>query len=544
LRAAGPGSRRGLPGLRRSASHCRRPDRKGSCRSRPSGRFGRVDVGGASFSEIVGVNCKAAVIGVHNKQRRAAKARAKTRQRRRQQCGRAYGGESANASASTDTGIGFGDDRRRGKSYDAGGARATELVAAAIVEAASAYASGDGGAPASCAEDLARKFDGEPAMLDAAARPVLARGVAAAWRGGWLPEDLWQLSRRRLSDVATAALVDAIADEHRGYSAARLHPRWSDQLVAVGVDVWWDPSQSHVMQSADRHACGLGGAMCATIEALSLLMTLPTLPRVLPLPGTAVAGGTHRRSADPKILARVRGLLAKAESTESPEEAEALSSKAQELMSRYALERALVDADAGDAQPVTARRLWLDAPYVGAKSLLVDAVASANRCRTVLAEKLGFVTVLGDDVDLDAVETLMTSLLVQATRAMVSAGRQTTRYGVSRTRSYRQSFLVAYATRIRERLDAANAGAVAETDRATATEGAVSGAAESVGESRLLPVLAARERAVDDLCDELFPKLVTRRTSVSNAAGYHAGRAAADLAVLDAGSPLEARRSA
>jgi hypothetical protein len=284
--------------------------------------------------------------------------------------------------------------------------------------------------------------------------------------------------------------------------------------------------------------------MRAAIEALSLLMTLPTLPRILPLPGTAVAGGGHRRNADPNVLARVRALLAKEESTEFPEEAEALSAKAQELMSRYALERALVDAEAGDAEPITARRLWLDAPYVGAKSLLVDAVASANRCRTVLAEKLGFVTVLGDDVDLDAVETLTTSLLVQATRAMISAGRQTTRHGVSRTRSYRQSFLVAYATRIRERLQAATTEAMSETEAAMARQHPDADGSGASASSRLLPVLAARERAVDDLCDELFPKLVTRRTSVSNAAGYHAGRAAADLAVLDAGRPLEARRSA
>jgi hypothetical protein len=285
--------------------------------------------------------------------------------------------------------------------------------------------------------------------------------------------------------------------------------------------------------------------MRAAIEALSLLMTLPTLPRILPLPGTAVAGGAHRRNSDPKVLARVRGLLAKAESTEFPEEAEALSAKAQQLMSRYALERALIDADAGEVEPVTARRLWLDAPYVGAKSLLVDAVASANRCRTVLAEKLGFVTVLGDDVDLDAVETLTTSLLVQATRAMVTAGRQTTRYGVSRTRSYRQSFLVAYATRIRERLEAATAQAVAETEAATAYAEPVDGTADGASaSSRLLPVLAARERAVDELCEQMFPRLVSKTTSVSNAAGYHAGRVAADLAVLDVGRPLEARRSA
>ena len=42
---------------------------------------------------------------------------------------------------------------------------------------------------------------------------------------------------------------------------------------------------------------------------------------------------------DEKKLSRVRALLAKAESSSFPEEAEALSAKAQELMTRHALDR-------------------------------------------------------------------------------------------------------------------------------------------------------------------------------------------------------------
>ncbi|MCA1676944.1 MAG: hypothetical protein LC799_33795, partial [Actinobacteria bacterium] len=185
---------------------------------------------------------------------------------------------------------------------------------------------------------------------------------------------------------------------------------------------------------------------------------------------------------------------------------------------RSALKRAVVDATGDDdPEPATARRLWLDNPYLDAKALLVDGVAAANRCRTVFSHQLGFITVLGDDGDLEAVEILSTSLLVQATKAMLAGGSRTSG-GRSRTRSYRQSFLVAYATRIRERLTAT-------------TEEAVT--AEADDNKALLPVLAARERVVDTLFDQMFPDLVHRHMSVSNAEGYHAGRAAADLAVLD-----------
>jgi hypothetical protein len=314
-------------------------------------------------------------------------------------------------------------------------------------------------------------------------------------------------------------LVDAIAEESQRYAQAAVPQRWRDDLRQIGAVVWWEPGQTgdHLLQWARRHGSSLADALTTVIEVLAMMRALPVLPRIVPPPGSAAATSTPRRGVDQKMLARVRALLAKAESTTFPEEAEALSAKAQELMSRYSLERIAVESVGSGPHPAAARRLWLDNPYVAAKSLLVGAVAEANRCRTVLSEKLGFTTVLGDEVDLEIVELLSTSLLVQATRAMVSAGSQTSRTGRSRTRSYRQSFLLAYATRIGERL-------------ATARD---VGAAAVVDPARLLPVLAARERVVDELFDSMFPESVSRSFSVGNAAGWHAGRAAADLAVLD-----------
>jgi hypothetical protein len=89
----------------------------------------------------------------------------------------------------------------------------------------------------------------------------------------------------------------------------------------------------------------------------------------------------------------------------------------------------------GHAGPVTARRLWIDQPYVSAKSMLVHAVAEANRCQSVLSESLGFCTLIGEPADLEAVELLVTSLLVQANAAMLRYGQQADRRGASRTRS-------------------------------------------------------------------------------------------------------------
>jgi hypothetical protein len=169
----------------------------------------------------------------------------------------------------------------------------------------------------------------------------------------------------------------------------------------------------------------------------------------------------------------------------------------------------------------------VDDPYAGAKSILLSEVAAANRCRAVWSKGLGFSTVLGFDADLEFVDILYTSLLVQATSAMVAAGSQVDRSGRSRTRSFRQAFLLAYAGRIGHRLREAE----------TASRAA---AAEEYGEA-LLPVLADRSAAVKAAEAEAFPHLVSRSVSVSNAAGWAAGKAAADLAHLSGRAAVPAR---
>ena len=63
------------------------------------------------------------------------------------------------------------------------------------------------------------------------------------------------------------------------------------------------------------------------------------------------------------ILDKVRALLAKAESTQFEAEAEAFTAKAQELMTRHRIDRAVLNAsdDLGDAP--AGRRLGIDDPY-------------------------------------------------------------------------------------------------------------------------------------------------------------------------------------
>ena len=72
------------------------------------------------------------------------------------------------------------------------------------------------------------------------------------------------------------------------------------------------------------------------------------------------------------VLEKVRALLAKAESSTFEAEAEALTAKAQELMARHRIERALVERRTNGArsQPI-ARRIQVDDPYSDPKALLL-----------------------------------------------------------------------------------------------------------------------------------------------------------------------------
>ncbi|WP_203886905.1 DUF2786 domain-containing protein [Planotetraspora kaengkrachanensis] len=368
-------------------------------------------------------------------------------------------------------------------------------------------------------EVLADRSDhaGWPRTVDRTLLSGLRQAVTAAWQAGWQPADVARRVRRAFGGEHVQLAVDAMAGEMRAYAAVTVAERWLAQLSALDARVWWEADEEILREKGDRHAM-----VTRAVEVLSVLTMLPRLERLCPLPGTARrAVPVSGRVAGERTLARIRALLAKAESTEFPAEAETFTSAAQSLMAKHSIDAAMLAAEPGGAEEPAGRRVGIASPYEKPKAILLDVVASANRCRAVWSRDLGFSTVLGFDADLDAVELLFTSLLVQATSGMVQAGARRDLAGRSRTRSFRQSFLAAYAQRIGERLRAASGEAVRQ---AVAEAG-----------SDLLPVLAARELAVDKAVTVLFPRLSrTGVMSVNDREGWVSGRAAADLATLHA----------
>jgi hypothetical protein len=345
--------------------------------------------------------------------------------------------------------------------------------------------------------ELALYGDTADATLDTAASLLAAdpsadaeldrRGrefVAAAWRRGWQPADVVRIVRRQLDDVhlrLVAALIRAQAPDDRARG-----PRWAAQIEEL---------PGELPRRADRFSYAT-----AVLELYRLLLRLPALE---PLDRPE---GSPR--AESRMLTRIRALLAKAEATSYPEEAEALSAKAQELMARHSVDEVLLAARVPDPDAPAACRIGVEPPYEQAKAVLLDAVATANHCRAVWNEPLGFSTVVGFEGDLEAVELLYASLLVQATTAMTKAEAAQRAGGRKRTKTFRQSFLAAYAHRVGTRLAAA---------------------AEVQVSDDLLPVLATREVAVTAATDRLFPETTTSRLrGVSDEAGWTEGARAAD----------------
>jgi uncharacterized protein DUF2786 len=234
-------------------------------------------------------------------------------------------------------------------------------------------------------------------------------------------------------------------------------------------------------------------------------------------------------NADPLssgVLEKVRALLAKAESTTFEAEADALTAKAQELMARHRIERALLDRSADHVRPQPiARRVHVEDPYADPKSLLLARVASANGCRAVWCEDEHCSTVFGFPDELDAVEQLFTSLLLQATGAVLRAGSKRDVYGRSRTKSFRRSFLVAFAVRIGQRLTEVVETTVDGVSVATGTD--------------LVPILARRRDATEAAARAAFPFTSTRSTSASDHEGWRAGTAFGNEADLGGAGGFE-----
>jgi hypothetical protein len=372
------------------------------------------------------------------------------------------------------------------------------------------------------------------------------RLLGQLWESGWQPLDMVHIVKRHQGARGAALVTAAIGGQAaRDRHFDRAPQEWIDQLVSLGIPPSQPEGAGDWVLAAWQFAQGISPwdgwrdilrllGQCGELHQLAPLGPPPAQwdrlrkaaadrpPRTTPAAGQQPPTTGH----DPKMLSRIRALLSKAEATTFDEEAQAFTAKAQDLMTRYAIDEALLEESGGHGD-VTARRIHIDNPYAQAKVQLLSTVGSINRVRVVWDDQHGMATVVGMAVDLELVDMLFTSLLVQATRALTEAGNaQVTEGGyrsgrLNRSPSFRRAFLLSYATRIGERLAEAGERAAEES---TSSHGA-----------ELVPVLARRAEEVDRRFEKLFPNTREIRAKRVDARGWHAGRTAADRAVFAAG---------
>jgi hypothetical protein len=346
---------------------------------------------------------------------------------------------------------------------------------------------------------------------------VLLTALEEVWERGWQPSDVVHGARQQAT-AGSVPLVVALIGAHarRSDAVSRAPDAWVEQLSELGALAPGDPAVVSAWHRAEHRAPA--EAWRIVLQLAGVLHTAVRIDTLLPPPSRWGPPRSRRAeravAGDGPALRRIRGLLAKAEATEFPDEAEALTAKAQELMTRYSVDAALLASGPSPAigLAVGTRRVHVRDPYVRAKMQLLAAVAEANDVRVVWYASLGIANLVGVASDVAAVELLFTSLLLQVAQALSAAERSRVQ---SASRSFRRSFLLGYAHRIGERLRSGR-------DRATAEAASEQGV-------DLLPVLRSRQTAVEERVAELFPRLRATRSRASvDAGGWYAGREAAD----------------
>lgn len=210
------------------------------------------------------------------------------------------------------------------------------------------------------------------------------------------------------------------------------------------------------------------------------------------------------------IVQKVRNLMAKAEDPAATRhERELFSAKAEELVARYAIDLALLEEKQGKGKPVL-RTVDIDGTYGKPKHLLFQQIAKAYGCRAVRNTPVTE-QVVGFEGDLDIVETLYHSLVLQGVNAMLSEYRS--------DRSFRSAFMYGFATRAGTRLRDMRA----KVDREVREEDAAAGTGTAL-------VLADRSREVNAAAAEHFGRVTSTKAGARDRSGHNAGASAANRA--------------
>lgn len=168
-------------------------------------------------------------------------------------------------------------------------------------------------------------------------------------------------------------------------------------------------------------------------------------------------------------LAQIRALLAKAERTENPVEAEAYTAKAMEMIAKYGIEEAQLEAKGGTKDTAQKTEFVVEGKYTARRELFLQLLAKALRCspikRNSLSTRTRSVTsVYGMGKDIERLRMLWTSLDLQLAKVV----NETRVPAWENGRTFRTNLISGFSNRVVSRVKDAEAVAREETYR---TEG-------------------------------------------------------------------------
>lgn len=207
---------------------------------------------------------------------------------------------------------------------------------------------------------------------------------------------------------------------------------------------------------------------------------------------------------------RVRKLFAKAESTTSEHEAEALLAKAYALLAKHGIDEAIARAGAGtDSSEIGTWEFTATGSYKYDQVVLVGQVADALHCTAVRLGDRSTVRVFGARRHLDRVEMLAGMLVGYM---LATAGKATNPHPwAESTVTYRKSVMLGFIVEVARRLK--------EAERTAA--------AESSDEAGAGIVLASDARRAEQAMREALGPVQTASAVRRSRRGVEAGRAAA-----------------
>lgn len=235
----------------------------------------------------------------------------------------------------------------------------------------------------------------------------------------------------------------------------------------------------------------------------------------------------HATASDP-TLNRIRALLAKAENpAATPAEAEAYTAKAAELMARYGVDQAMLATDDPSSDPLVERVIDLPPPFARDKRELLGDIALELHCKVIHStrydsgQRVVAAKLFGHTSDMDRVELLFTSLLVQASHTLAAAQVPPGEHKAA----YRRAWYAGYSAAIAGRLRAAEARAQQRYDDEHH--------AAPMGTRSAALVLADRAALVQRAFDEMYRDMPTVRPRLLSGSGQADGYRAGQRADLD-----------